>query len=220
MPRESKADKKKRTGKIIRTLRKKYPEPRTALNYSNPIELLIATILSAQCTDKKVNEVTAELFEEYRTAEDWAEAPLEDLEQKLRPTGFYRNKAKSVKNAAAAIVEQHDGEVPATMEELTELPGVARKTAAVVLGNAFGKNEGIPVDTHVDRLSRRLKLTYQDKGKPDKIEKDLMELVPQKDWTEFAHLLIWHGRETCTARKPDCDGCEISDLCPSAFDVR
>ncbi|MFW6132663.1 MAG: endonuclease III [Planctomycetota bacterium] len=217
MPRESKADKKQRTRTIIRKLRGRYPHARTALNFSNPLELLVATILAAQCTDRKVNEVAAELFKKYRTPEDWARVPLDRLEQEVRPTGFYRNKARSIRNACAVIAKQHDGKVPDSMEELVKLPGVGRKTAAVVLGNAFGINEGIPVDTHVDRVSRRLKLTCRKKGQTDRIEQDLMELVPPKTWTALAHMLTWHGRQTCTARKPDCDECILNDVCPSAF---
>lgn len=204
---------RKRSEIIIEILKEKYPEPKTALDYSNPFELLVAAVLSAQCTDKRVNEVTSELFDKYEDAGDFAEAPPEELEEDIRSTGFYRNKAKNIKNAARIIVEKHGGKVPDTMEELTDLPGVARKTANVVLGNAFGKREGIVVDTHVKRISRRLGFT-QEKS-PPKIEKDLMEIVPEKDWTDFSHLLIFHGRETCKARKPLCGRCVIAEHCPS-----
>jgi len=218
MAKESLQARAKRAGKIIATLRKRYSRPRTALNFSTPLELLVATILSAQCTDERVNVVTRTLFEKYKTAADYAKASQARLEAQIRTTGFFRNKAKSIRAAAAMIVEQFGGQVPDTMDELLKLPGVARKTANVVLGNAFGKNEGIPVDTHVMRLSQRLKLIDRKDNRGDKMEKDLMELVARKYWTDFAHLLILHGRETCTARKPDCAHCPISKLCPSAFE--
>jgi endonuclease-3 len=218
MPAESKADRKRRAGRILRILRKEFPTARTALNYSSPFELLVATILSAQCTDAKVNQVTEKLFAKYNTPEDYASVGGQ-LEQMIRPTGFYRNKAKSIRNAARTIVEDFDGEVPQTMEELTSLPGVARKTANVVLGNAFGRNEGIAVDRHVQRVAQRLKLTSRENNQGDKMEKDLCELVPQKDWAFFGHALILHGREVCTARKPRCDECPLAKDCPSAFKV-
>ncbi|MCK4601351.1 MAG: endonuclease III [Phycisphaerae bacterium] len=215
MPKESKADRKKRAAKIIAILARKYPKVRTALKHRNPLELLVATILSAQCTDKRVNIVTRDLFKKYRTAKDYAEAPQDVFEQEIRSTGFYRNKAKSIRGAAAKIISDFGGEVPDNMDELLTLPGVARKTANVVLGDAFGKNEGVVVDTHVKRLAARLGLTRQ--KDPNKIENDLMPLVPRKDRTAFAHMLIYHGRETCTARKPNCPACIINKLCPSAF---
>ncbi len=217
MPRENKQSRKNRTARIIGILRKRYPDARTALNFANPLELLVATILSAQCTDERVNIVTRDLFAKYRTAEDYARATQEQLEQEIRSTGFYRNKAKSIRGAAARIVEEFGGQVPDSMEALTSLPGVARKTANVVLGSAFGRNEGVVVDTHVTRLAQRLKLTARKNNQGDKIENDLMELVPRSEWSLFAHLLIFHGRRICTARKPDCPGCPVNRLCPSAF---
>ncbi len=212
MPRETQAAKIARVKKIIAGLNQAYPEAHCELNHANPLELLIATILSAQCTDKRVNLVTAELFKTYRSAADYAKAPLPDLERAIKSTGFFRNKAKSIKTACQAIVEEHGGQVPRTMEELIELGGVGRKTANVVLGNAFGINTGVVVDTHVARLSGRLGLT-QDRT-PEKIEQALMPLLPQEQWTLFSHLLIWHGRRRCYARNPDCPNCEIRLLCP------
>jgi endonuclease III len=212
MPRETKAALAARVGKIIADLNKTYPDAHCELNHSNPLELLIATILSAQCTDKRVNLVTAELFKKYRSAADFANAPLPQLEAAIKPTGFFRNKAKSIKTAALAIAEKHGGDVPHTMEELTELGGVGRKTANVVLGNAFNINCGVVVDTHVARLSERLGLTRE--KDPQKIERALMLLVPQDQWTIFSHLLIWHGRRRCFARNPDCLNCEMKSLCP------
>lgn len=200
---------------VIEVLSKVYPEAHCELDFTNPLELLVATILSAQCTDKRVNLVTKELFKKYRSARDYAEAQPEELEEAIRSTGFYKNKAKAVRAACADIVALHGGEVPETMEALHELHGVGRKTANVVLGNAFGKNEGIVVDTHVSRLARRLGLTEQ--TDPEKIEKELMKEVPRELWTLFSHLLIWHGRRRCYARKPDCANCEVQSLCPSAF---
>ncbi len=212
MPRENESAKAARTKRIITGLNKTYPEAHCELNYSNPLELLVATILSAQCTDKRVNLVTADLFRKYRTAADYAGAPAAELEQAIRTTGFFRNKAKSLKTCCQALVEKHRGQVPRTMEELTQLGGVGRKTANVVLGNAFGVNCGIVVDTHVARLAQRLGLTT--KREPEKIELELMELVPQDQWTMFSHWLIWHGRRRCSARNPDCPNCEIASLCP------
>ena len=217
MPRESKQAAKKRTSQIVQILRKRYPGARTALNYTDPLELLVATILSAQCTDKQVNIVTKDLFARYRTAADYARAPQAALEKEIKSTGFYRNKARSIRGACAMIAEEFGGKVPESMEDLLTLPGVARKTANVVLGSAFGRNDGIVVDTHVMRLAQRLKLTPYKNNQGDRIEKDLMELVERKDWTLLAHLLILHGRQACTARKPDCPACQISKLCPSAF---
>ncbi|MDW8308476.1 MAG: endonuclease III [Verrucomicrobiales bacterium] len=208
---------RQRVRQLITALRRTYPNAHCELAYSNPLELLIATILSAQCTDKRVNMVTAELFKKYRTAADYANAPLAELEQDIKTTGFYRNKARNIQACCRALVERHGGEVPRTMEALTALDGVGRKTANVVLGNAFGINDGIVVDTHVVRLARRLGLSRQ--TDPNKIEQDLMQLVPRPDWTLFSHWLIWHGRRRCFARKPDCAQCELARLCPSAGKV-
>src|SRR5213596_436411 len=213
MPRASLADLQARTRKIISGLRKAYPTAHCELNYSNPLELLIATILSAQCTDKRVNLVTTELFKKYRSAADYAKADPRALEEDIKTTGFFRNKAKSIQACCRKLVEQYGGKVPQTMEELVQLGGVGRKTANVVLGNAFGINEGIVVDTHVARLSHRLGLTKQ--KDPEKIEHDLMKLVPREHWTDWSHWLIWHGRRRCYARKPDCSRCEVFKLCPS-----
>jgi endonuclease-3 len=211
------ADKESRTGRIIGGLRAAYPQAHCELNFSNPLELLIATILSAQCTDRQVNIVTETLFKKYRSARDYAAAPSAEFEADIRRIGLYRNKAKNIKAACQALVEKYGGEVPRTMKELVELGGVGRKTANVVLGNAFNINEGIVIDTHVTRLSRRLDLSAQ--GSPDKIETDLQRLVPQKDWTLFSHLLIWHGRRRCVARWPDCENCEIQADCPAGRKV-
>ena len=202
---------------IISRLKEAYPQARTALDFENPLQLLAATILSAQTTDVRVNAVTPSLFAKYPTAADLAESDPAELEEEIRPTGFFRNKAKSLRGMARALVEDHGGEVPRSMEELVALPGVGRKTANVVLGNAFGIDEGIVVDTHVRRLSNRLGLTEQ--KDPEKIERDLMRSVPKDDWTVFSHLLILHGRSTCKSRKPACEDCVVSDLCPSAFEV-
>ena len=218
MPRESNAAKAARLKNIIAGLRKTYPGAHCELNFSNPLELLIATILSAQCTDKRVNLVTAELFKTHRTAADYAQAGLAELERDIQSTGFFRNKAKSIKACGRALVEEHGGQVPRTMEALTQLDGVGRKTANVVLGNAFNMNVGVVVDTHVARLARRLGLTGEED--PEKIEQTLMQLVPQPQWTMFSHWLIWHGRRRCFARNPDCAGCEITKLCPSAGKVK
>ena len=199
---------------IIRRLKKAYPEARCSLDHSNPLELLVATILSAQCTDARVNLVTRTLFQKYRSAEDYAVADPAVFEQEIKSTGFFRNKTKSVLGMANALVDRHGGRVPDTMDELVKLPGVGRKTANVVLGNAFGKNVGVVVDTHVTRIARLLKLTRQ---KDDvKIEQDLMKVVPRKDWTLFPHLMIHHGRAVCIANRPKCADCVISDLCPSS----
>jgi endonuclease III len=206
---------KERSDALIEAFGKVYPDAHCELDFSNPLELLVATILSAQCTDKRVNMVTPALFKKYRTARAYAEASQEGLEKEIQSTGFFRSKAKSLRAMAAGLVEKHDGKVPAKMDELTALHGVGRKTANVVLGNAFGLNEGVVVDTHVLRLSRRLGLTKH--ADPGKIEADLMKLVPRNKWTEFSHWLIWHGRRRCYARKPDCDACEVQHLCPSAF---
>ena len=200
----------KRVKEIIRILSKEIPDSRIALRFSNPLELLVATILSAQCTDVKVNQVTADLFKKYRSSKDYAEADLAELEEDLRPTGFYRNKAKSVRKCCQELVARFGGKVPQTMEEMVSLPGVGRKTANVILGNAFGI-PGIVVDTHVQRVSQRIGLTKNDD--PVKIEFDLMEIVPQEEWTHFSNLLIWHGRKTCVVRKPLCEICPIRKLC-------
>ena len=212
MPRETAEAKTARTRKVIAGLKKTYPDAHCELNFSNPLELLIATILSAQCTDKRVNLVTADLFRKYRTARDYAGAPTEILEQEIKSTGFFRNKTRSIKTCCQALVERHGGDVPQTMDELITLGGVGRKTANVVLGNAFNVNAGVVVDTHVARLSQRLGLTKEKAA--EKIEQDLIGLVPQKEWTLFSHLLIWHGRRRCFARNPDCPHCEIRQLCP------
>jgi endonuclease-3 len=208
-------EEKQRTRDIIRRLKREYPEARCSLNYSNPLELLVATILSAQCTDERVNIVTADLFRKYRAPEDYINIAQEELEQDVRSTGFYRNKAKAIQGACRRIVEQHGGRVPDRIEDLLLLPGVARKTANVVLGNAFGIASGVVVDTHVQRLSRRLGLSEE--SQPEKIERDLVELVPKKGWIDFSHLMIYHGRKVCKARKPLCDECVVEPLCPSSF---
>jgi len=204
---------RERVAQLVKVLPKVYPDAHTELNFKTPLELLIATILSAQCTDKRVNLVTPALFKKYPTAADYANALPAEIEKMIRSTGFFRNKTKSIRAATSAIVEKHNGKVPDTMAELRELPGVGRKTANVVLGNAFHKDEGIVVDTHVVRLSRRLRLTRHDN--PEKIERDLMKLVPRAHWTNWSHWLIWHGRRRCYARKPDCSRCEVFKLCPS-----
>ena len=212
MPRESTAAKWERAQIIISALRQVYPDAHCELNFSNPLQLLIATILSAQCTDKRVNLVTAELFKKYRDAREFAAAPLAEIEATVKSTGFFRNKAKNIQNCCRALVEKFGGEVPRTMDELHALAGVGRKTANVVLGNAFGINVGVVVDTHVTRLANRLDLA---KGTDAvKLEQELMKLVPPQDWTLFSHWLIWHGRRRCAARKPDCANCEIKNLCP------
>ena len=198
-------------------MKEEYPGARTELDWENPLQLLVATMLSAQSTDVRVNEVTKRLFEKYRTAEDYAAADLRGLEEEIHPVGFFRNKARSIKGMARALVEEHGGEVPRTMPELVALPGVGRKTANVVLGNAFGIDEGVVVDTHVRRLSNRLGLSGE--HDPEKIERDLLRIVPEGERTLFAHLLIFHGRRVCKSRKPDCPGCVLNHVCPSAFSV-
>jgi endonuclease-3 len=200
---------------IITELRHLYPGAKCSLNYSNPLELLIATQLSAQCTDKRVNVVTWQLFKKYCTAEDYAAASQEELEQDIRPTGFYRNKARNIRTACQRILTDFDGEVPRTMIGLLSLAGVARKTANVVLGNAFGIVEGFVVDTHVGRISRRFAWTRQ--TDPVKVEQELMRIIPHKDWLDLSHLLIFHGRALCLARKPLCERCSLVSLCPSAL---
>jgi endonuclease-3 len=201
---------KERVNKILRILSRTYPDVKTALRHRNPVELLVATILSAQCTDKRVNQVTGTLFKKLRTAQDFADVSLSDLEEMIRPTGFYRNKAKSIKACCEALVKKHGGKVPDSMEDLVQLPGIGRKTANVILGSAFGI-PGIVVDTHVKRVSRRIGLTGE--SDPVKIEFDLMPLIPKKDWVGFSHQMIWHGRGLCNARKPRCPECPLHDLC-------
>ena len=217
MPRESKADLKKRTARVVAALKKAYPTAGCSLDRRNPFELLVATILSAQCTDVRVNEVTKTLFEKYRSVADFANADQGELEDEVRSTGFYRNKAKNIRASAAKVLSDFDGEVPRTMAELLTLPGAARKTANCVLGAAYGIAEGIVVDTHVKRLAGRLGMTTH--TDPVKIERDLMDLIAKTDWIRFSFLLIHHGRATCTARKPDCPNCCVSKLCPSAGKV-
>jgi len=203
---------KEKVLKILDLLEKEHPDAKIALKFSNPLELLVATILAAQCTDERVNQVTRSLFKKYRTAEDYANADLSTLEQDIKPTGFYRRKAQRLKEVCQILVEKFNSEVPRTMEELLSLPGVARKTANIVLSNAYGINEGIIVDTHVFRLAKRLGLT---KSKTrEKVERDLMEIVPKDKWGRFADLLIFHGRRVCNARKPKCEICVLRDLCP------
>jgi endonuclease III len=204
-------------GEVIPCLKEAYPDARTELVWEDPLQLLVATMLSAQSTDVRVNEVTKGLFPKYRTAEDYAEADLNRLEEEIRSVGFFRNKARSIKSMTRALVEEHEGEVPRTMGELVALPGVGRKTANVVLGNAFGVDEGVVVDTHVRRLSNRLDLSKE--NEPEKIERDLLEIVPEEERTLFSHLLIFHGRRVCKSRKPDCPNCVLNHVCPSAFRV-
>ena len=211
---ETSVERRARTRKIIARLRKEFPDAKCALDHTSPLELLVATILSAQCTDVRVNLVTPALFAKYRRAIDYAAADPMVFQREIQSTGFFRNKTKSILGMAQALIERHGGQVPDTMQELVALPGVGRKTANVVLGNAFGKNEGIVVDTHVQRISGLLKLTKE--KTPEKIERDLMALVPRDDWTIFSHLLILHGRKTCIARRPRCEQCGINSLCPSS----
>jgi endonuclease-3 len=208
---ESAASRLARARKIVRLLARLYPDAECALHHEGPLQLLVATILSAQCTDARVNQVTPALFARYPDARAFAEADVGELEKAIQSTGFYRNKARSIIGCCKGLVEQHGGRVPDTMEELVPLPGVGRKTANVVLGTAFGQ-PGITVDTHVRRLSGRLGLTEEED--PEKIERDLMRLIPRKDWTMFSHRLIFHGRQVCHARKPDCEGCGLARLCP------
>jgi endonuclease-3 len=212
MARESNQALRTRLGKIILALKKTYPDAHCELNYSTPLELLVATILSAQCNDKQVNIVTGTLFKKYRTAADYADAEPAALEQEIKRIGLYRNKAKNIRACCRKLIERHGGRVPDSMAELVELDGVGRKTANVVLGNAFNVNCGIVVDTHVARLCARLGLTRE--KTPEKIEQALMKLVPVADWTMFSHWLIWHGRRRCFARNPDCVNCELVKLCP------
>jgi endonuclease-3 len=211
---ETLAQKRMRTRKLIARLKAAYPNARCSLNYANPLELLVATLLSAQCTDERVNIVTKSLFKKYRTASDYAGVPPGELEEAIKSTGFYRNKAKALRACCAALLAQYGGEVPANMAALVQLPGIGRKTANVILGNAFGIAEGIVVDTHVRRLAGRLGLTQH--SDPDKIEQDLLQVVPRQDWIIISHLLILHGRRICSARAPKCPVCPVNDLCPSA----
>src|ERR1041384_645041 len=204
---------RERVKQLIKAWPKVYPDAHCELDFRNPLELLVATILSAQCTDKRVNIVTPALFKKYRTAKDYANAQQAEFENAIKSTGFFRSKTKSIRGAMRAIAEEHGGKVPDTMEKLNALPGVGRKTANVVLGNAFHKDEGMVVDTHVMRLSHRFKITRQTDA--EKIEQDLMKLVPKEHWTNWSHWLIWHGRRRCFARKPDCANCEVFKLCPS-----
>ena len=204
---------RERVAKLIEAWPRIYPDAHCELDFKNPLQLLVATILSAQCTDKRVNMVTPALFRKYRTAKAFANARPGELERAIKSTGFFNSKAKSIRGATAAIANEFGGQVPSTMADLRELPGVGRKTANVVLGNAFNKDEGIVVDTHVMRLSQRLGLTKE--KDPEKIEQDLMKLVPRQHWTNWSHWLIWHGRRRCFARKPDCSRCEVFQLCPS-----
>lgn len=212
---ESLAKRRERAKEIAPRLAEAYPQMEISLDWDTPLELVVATILSAQCTDERVNKTTPALFEKYPTAKDYADADREELEELVHSTGFYRNKAKNIQGMGRTLVEKFDGEVPDTMEELLELPGVARKTANVVLTNGFGKVEGIVVDTHVKRVSRRLGLTGETSAK--KIEQDLMKVLPEDQWHPFPWRLILHGRAICDARSPQCDACMLSDLCPSAF---
>jgi endonuclease-3 len=216
MTRKSRAESgkiKKRIEKILLGLDAAYPDAHCTLNHNNPLELLIATILSAQCTDERVNMVTGDLFQKYRSAEDYVRVRQKSLEKDIQSTGFYRNKAKSIRGACSLIIEKFDGSVPDTMEELIELPGVARKTANVVLGVAFGKTKGIVVDTHVFRVSRRLDLSAE--NTPEKVERDLIQIIPKNRWISFSHQVILHGRKTCKARKPLCSLCSLESLCNS-----
>jgi endonuclease-3 len=213
--RETKALRKERTQQIIKLLKRAHPDAKCALNHSNPFELLVATILSAQCTDERVNKVTADLFRKYRKPEDYLKVPATELQEDVRTTGFFRNKTKSIQGACAMLTEDFGGRVPQTMDKLLKLPGVARKTANVVLGVGYGIAAGVVVDTHVTRLANRLALTKQRDAV--KIEQDLMELVPKKDWIIFSHLLIFHGRRICKARRPLCEECSIEKLCPSSI---
>ncbi len=212
---DTERDNKTRVLKIIELLEKEHSDAKIALDYANPLELLVATILSAQCTDKRVNIVTKALFKKYRKPEDYANVDLEELEEDIRSTGFYRNKARNIIKCCQILVEKFNSQVPKTMEELLELPGVARKTANIVLSNAYGVVEGIAVDTHVRRLARRLGLSQHEN--PNKIESDLMEIVPKGRWKRITDLLIFHGRRICAARRPKCGVCDLNKLCPSAF---
>ncbi|MEW6050761.1 MAG: endonuclease III [Candidatus Zixiibacteriota bacterium] len=214
MPAESLADLKKRAVKIVALLKKQYPDAKCSLDFGTPHQLMVATILSAQCTDERVNMVTPDLFEKYQTVENFAGAELADLEQMVYTTGFFKNKAKAIKESAQQLIERHGGVMPRTIDELTKLKGVGRKTASVILGAGFGLAEGIVVDTHVGRISRLLGFTR--KNDPAKIERELMKIIAAEDWIAYSHLLIYHGRATCKARTPDCPNCVLKKLCPSA----
>ena len=214
MPKTQNDDLKLHMKQLLRMLKKAYPDAHCALNHTNPLELLLATMLSAQCTDERVNIVTADLFRKYRSAEDYVKADRAEVERDIHSTGFFRNKAKNIQGTCQLLSEQYDGEVPTTMDELLALPGVARKTANVVLGNAFGIASGVVVDTHVSRLSQRLGLTKHET--PEKIELDLIAITPKKEWIDFSHLLIAHGRAVCKARKPQCEICPLETECPSS----
>lgn len=219
MPREKKADRIARAEEVYDRLLQEHPDAHCALDHSNPFELAVATILSAQTTDERVNMVTPELFDRYPTPEALAEAEQEEVEEVVHSTGFFRNKARNIIGFASELVDEHDGEMPHTIDELSSMPGVGRKTANVILGNAFDINEGVVVDTHVKRLSNRLGFTgtkRKDEKNVAKIERDLMALFPRERWTMLAHLLIWHGRQVCIARRPECERCVLSDLCPSS----
>lgn len=205
-------EEKRHAAKVLRRLEKEYPDAHCALIYRNPLQLLIATILSAQCTDERVNMVTKDLFRRYTTAKDFAAAPTRHLEKDIKSTGFFRNKAKNIKACCAQLVNQHDGQVPRELTDLVELPGVGRKTANVVLGTAFGIPSGVVVDTHVGRISRRLGLTEEQD--PVKVERDLMAQLPKKHWINYSHQIIFHGRRVCKARRPHCDDCSLVDICP------
>jgi endonuclease-3 len=213
--RESTDELKKRVREVIRRLKRAYPDAKTSLNHTNPFELLIATILSAQSTDDRVNIVTADLFRKYRQPEDYLKVPARELEQDIHSTGFFRNKTRSIQGTAKMLLENYSGKVPQTMDELLELPGVARKTANVVLGNAFGIKAGVVVDTHVTRLSHRLDFSQEKTA--EKIERDLIPIVPKKDWVIFPHLMIYHGRKICKARGPLCAECVVEKQCPSSY---
>jgi endonuclease III len=223
MPAKAKATKRldrtspieERAPEIIRILSGTYPDAKVALRFSNPLEMLVATILSAQCTDEKVNEVTATLFRKYRSPEDYLRVPEDELKEDIRPTGFYNQKAAAIRGACQRVVEVYGGKIPDTMEDLITLRGVARKTANIVLGNAFGKVEGIAVDTHVKRVANRLGFTAE--SDPDKVEQDLMRLIPRERWFDFNYVLIDHGRAICAARRPRCEVCPVSHLCPSSL---
>jgi endonuclease-3 len=208
-------DKKTRVLKIIELLEKEHPDAKIALHHNNPLELLVATILSAQCTDERVNMVTKTLFKKYRTPQDYVAVDVKELENDIRSTGFFRNKTRNIKKSSKMLIEKFNSQVPRTMEEMLELPGVARKTANIVLSKAYGVIEGIAVDTHVRRLAQRLGLSENED--PNKIEKDLMEIVPKDKWMRITDLLIFHGRRVCKAKKPNCAGCVLNKICPSAF---
>ena len=214
MPRESRKARRERAAEIYRLLAEEYPDAHCELDHGNAFELAVATILSAQTTDVRVNMVTPELFRRFPDPESLANAPREEVEEIVRSTGFFRNKARNIIGFAAALVEEHGGEIPRSMDVLAGMPGVGRKTANVILGNAFGINEGVVVDTHVKRLARLMGLTRE--TTPEKVERDLMPLFPREDWTMLSHLLIWHGRRVCDARKPACERCVVSHLCPSS----